>query len=108
MVTPHEFVSNSRNFSIPHVFVMYAVSESKSHESVMFGSDSRTGDMMSIQMIGAEEVAKALNTSKGYAYKVIRKLNDEMEEGMLVVKGKVSADYFAERYFGKDGGRDVR
>ena len=108
MVTPHEFVSNSRNFSIPHAFVMYAVSESKSHESVMFGSDSRTGDMMSTQMIGAEEVAKALNTSKGYAYKVIRKLNDEMEEGMLVVKGKVSADYFAERYFGKDGGRDVR
>lgn len=108
MVTPHEFVSNSRNFSIHHVFVMYAVSESKSHESVMFGSDSRTGDMMSTQMIGAEEVAKALNTSKGYAYKVIRKLNDEMEEGMLVVKGKVSADYFAERYFGKDGGRDVR
>lgn len=87
---------------------MYAVSESKSHESVMFGSDSRTGDMMSTQMIGAEEVAKALNTSKGYAYKVIRKLNDEMEEGMLVVKGKVSADCFAERYFGKDGGRDVR
>lgn len=30
------------------------------------------------------------------------------EKGMLVVKGKVSADYFAERYFGKDGGRDVR
>lgn len=87
---------------------MYAVNESKSHESVMFGSDSRAGDMMSTQMIGAEEVAKALNTSKGYAYKVIRKLNDEMEEGMLVVKGKVSADYFAERYFGKDGGRDVR
>lgn len=60
-------------------------------------------------MIGAEKVAKALNTSKGYAYKVIRKLNEEMEEkGMLVVKGKVSADYFAERYFGKDGGSDVR
>lgn len=64
---------------------------------------------MSTQMIGAEKVAKALNISKGYAYKVIRKLNEEMEEkGMLVVKGKVSADYFAERYFGKDGGGDVR
>ena len=64
---------------------------------------------MSTQMIGVEEVAKALNTSKGYAYKAIRKLNEEMEEkGMLVVKGKVSADYFAERYFGKDGGSDVR
>lgn len=56
-------------------------------------------------MIGAEEVARALNSSKGYAYKVIRKLNEEMKEkGMLVVKGKVSADCFAERYFGKDGG----
>ena len=56
-------------------------------------------------MIGAEEVARALNSSKGYAYKVIRQLNEEMEEkGMLVVMGKVSADCFAERYFGKDGG----
>lgn len=63
---------------------------------------------MSTQMIGADEVAKALNTSKGYAYKVIRKLNAEQEEkGCLVVKGKVSADYFAERYFGKKGGVNV-
>lgn len=49
-------------------------------------------------MIGAEEVARALNTSKGYAYKVIRKLNEKMKEkGMLVVMGKVSADYFVPR-----------
>lgn len=27
-------------------------------------------------MIGAEEVARALNSSKGYAYKVIRKLKE--------------------------------
>lgn len=46
---------------------------------------------MSTQMIGAGEVAKALHTSKGYAYKVNRKLNEEKEErGMLVVKGKIS------------------
>ena len=64
---------------------------------------------MSTQMIGAEKVARALNASRGYAYKVIRKLNEEMrEKSMLVVKGKVSADYFAERYFRKDGGSDVR
>ena len=63
---------------------------------------------MSTQMIGAEEVAKALNTSKGYAYKVIRKLNAEQKaKGCLVVKGKVSANYFAERYFGKKGGANV-
>lgn len=64
---------------------------------------------MSTRMIGAEEVARAPNTSKGYACKVIRKLNEEMKEkGMLVVKGKVSADHFAERYFRKDGGSDAR
>lgn len=63
---------------------------------------------MSTQMIGTEEVAKVLNTSKGYAYKVIRRLNAELEErGCLVVKGKVSADYFAERFFGKEGGANV-
>lgn len=64
---------------------------------------------MDMQMIGAEEVAKALNTSKGYACKVIRKINDEVDKKeMLVIKGKVSTNYFAERYFGKNGGRDVR
>lgn len=58
---------------------------------------------MATKMIGAEEVAAALNTSKGYAYKVIRKLNCELErKGCLVVKGKVSAEYFEERYFGKE------
>lgn len=63
---------------------------------------------MSTQMIGAEEVVKALSTSKGCAYKVIRKLNAEQEEkGCLAVKGKVSVGYFAERYFGKKGGANV-
>lgn len=64
---------------------------------------------MATKMMGVEEVAAALGISKGYAYRVVRKLNAELEEmGCLVVKGKVSADYFAERYFGKDGERDVR
>lgn len=57
---------------------------------------------MATKMIGAEEEA-ALNTSKGYAYKVIRKLNSELKrKGCLVVKSKVSAEYFEERYFGKE------
>lgn len=58
---------------------------------------------MATKMIGTEEVAAAVNTSKGYAYKVIRKLNGELErKGCLVVKGKVNAECFEERYFGKD------
>lgn len=64
---------------------------------------------MNTQMIDAEEVAKTLNTSKGYAYRLIRKLNEEIEEkGMLVVKGKVRAYYFVKRYSGKDGGSNAR
>lgn len=35
---------------------------------------------MATKMIGTEEVAAALGTSAGYAYKVIRKLNEELEE----------------------------
>ena len=52
---------------------------------------------MSIHTIGAKEAAK-----------VIRRLNEKIEEKeMLVIKGEVSADHFAERYFGKNGERDA-
>lgn len=45
---------------------------------------------MATKMMGAEDVAAALGTSKGHAYKVVRKLNAGFEEkGCLVVKGKV-------------------
>ena len=40
--------------------------------------------------------------SKAYAYKVIRRLNAELEsEGMLTIPGKVSAAYLESRYFGE-------
>lgn len=75
----------------------------------MFGSDSRTGDTNEHADDRRGESRQGPEHLEGIRLKVIRKLNEEMEEkGMLVVKGKVSADYFAERYFGKDGGSDVR
>lgn len=50
---------------------------------------------------GADEVARLLGVSKAYAYKVIRRLNAELEsEGMLTIPGKVSAAYLESRYFG--------
>lgn len=49
---------------------------------------------------GADEVARLLGVSKAYAYKVIRRLNAELEsEGMLTIPGKVSAAYLESRYF---------
>ena len=51
---------------------------------------------------GADEVAHLLGVSKAYAYKVIRRLNAELEsEGMLTIPGKVSAAYLELRYFGE-------
>lgn len=53
---------------------------------------------------GAADVAGQLGVSRGYAYKVIRALNAELEAaGHLTVPGKVAASYFEERYFGTGG-----
>lgn len=50
---------------------------------------------------GAAEVARQLGVSKAYAYKVIRRLNEELERaGRITIPGKVSAAYFDERFFG--------
>ena len=49
----------------------------------------------------AEEVAKILGISKGHSYKLIRKMNKELEKkGFLFVAGKIPVAYFEERYYG--------
>ena len=54
-------------------------------------------------MLNAAQVAERLNMSKGYAYKVIREMNDEQEAlGRSVVKGRVRSDHFERRYFAGD------
>lgn len=50
----------------------------------------------------ADEVAEMLGISKGYAYTIIRGLNEELEEkGFLVIAGKVSTKFFQEKFYGK-------
>lgn len=51
--------------------------------------------------ITAGEVSELLGVSKGYAYKLIRKLNKELEDsGYIVISGKVPKRYFEKRWFG--------
>ena len=51
--------------------------------------------------IHAAEVAEALGISRPYAYKLVRELNNELEEkGFLTISGKVSRRYFEERIYG--------
>ncbi len=58
---------------------------------------------MAIHFLDANEVAEALNVSRSTAYRVIKRLNDELSgRGYLTVAGKVSRKYFAERLYGSE------
>lgn len=47
-----------------------------------------------------DEVADILGISKSYAYKIVKKLNDELKEkGFLTISGRVNKKYFMERVY---------
>ena len=52
----------------------------------------------------AADVVKAIGVSNAQAYKMIKNLNKELEsKGYIVIRGKVSKQYFYERvYCGKE------
>lgn len=57
---------------------------------------------MGNKFIRVEEVAEELQVSVPYAYKIIRKLNNELKDkGFMTISGRVNRDYFYERFFGK-------
>ena len=52
------------------------------------------------KFLTATDVAEILNVSKSTAYRIIRKLNDELDKaGKITVAGKVSARYFYENTY---------
>ena len=56
---------------------------------------------MNNKFICAEEVAQELSVSKPYAYKLIKRLNDELKEkGFITIFGRVNRQYFYERLYG--------
>lgn len=58
---------------------------------------------MKNQFIRADDVAKELDVSKPYAYKIIRQLNDELKaKGFITVAGRVNRQYFKERFYGAE------
>ncbi|MCH5264082.1 MAG: LysR family transcriptional regulator [Lachnospiraceae bacterium] len=49
----------------------------------------------------ADEVARELEVSKSYAYKLIQQLNAELEnKGFITISGRVNRQYFRERLYG--------
>ena len=57
--------------------------------------------MASNSFMRVEEVADELGVSVSYAYKVIRRLNDELKEkGFVTIAGRINRQYFNERIYG--------
>lgn len=53
--------------------------------------------------INAQELSNMLGISVSRAYRVIRKLNEELEEkGYLVIAGRVPTKYFEQRWFSEN------
>ena len=54
--------------------------------------------MASNSFMRVEDVAEELGVSTSYAYKIIRKLNAELEKmGIITIAGRVNKQYFTER-----------
>ena len=54
-------------------------------------------------MLTADDIAKELNCSKSYAYKLLRQLNKELaEQGYITLAGKVPKAYWAKKFYGYD------
>ena len=48
----------------------------------------------------ADEVAEVLDVSKSYAYKLIRKMNQDLKKrGCVVITGRVDRTYFLDHFF---------
>ncbi len=62
----------------------------------------------------AEQVAEIMGVSKGTAYKVMQKLNAELDaKGFITISGKVNRNYFIEKvcyggYDCADGQKEVK
>ena len=58
---------------------------------------------MENKFIRVDEVAKELDVSKPYAYKIIRQLNGELKaKGFITIAGRVNRQYFNERLYGAE------
>ena len=57
--------------------------------------------MKNTLFIRADEVSAELGVSQAYAYKLIRKLNNDLEKrGFITINGRVSRQYFNEKLYG--------
>jgi len=53
------------------------------------------------RFVMVDEVARDFKVSRGFAYKLIKQMNDELKaKGYLTVAGRVSRKYYIEKVYG--------
>lgn len=53
-----------------------------------------------VKFLTAKDVASILQVSESSAYRIIRKLNEELsKQGKIVIPGKISRRYFEEKVY---------
>jgi hypothetical protein len=63
--------------------------------------------MSNTLFIKADEIAQELGVSKPYAYKLVRRLNEELsKKGYITIEGRVSRAYFQEKLYSKGTGSE--
>ena len=56
---------------------------------------------MNNTFITASEVAKELGVSKPYAYKIVKRMNEQLsKDGYITIAGRVSRKYFEKKFYG--------
>ncbi len=65
---------------------------------------------MEHRFMRVNDVAKELDVSESFAYKIIQKLNRELkEQGFITISGRINREYFNKRIYGnkKEESTDV-
>lgn len=63
--------------------------------------------VMEKMFLKVADVMKVLDVSESYAYKLIRKLNKELEKkGCFVIAGRIDRQFFYEHFYGTKKGSD--
>ena len=65
--------------------------------------------MQNTMFMDAQEVASILGTSKAYAYKLIQRLNHELDDkGYITIQGKVNRTFFNQRIYKEEDGANEK
>ena len=63
---------------------------------------------MENQFMRVDEVARELEVSRSYAYRLIQQLNAELRaKGYITIAGRVNRQYFRERLYGAPVAKEV-